>query len=161
MDDARSDKRHDEPEVHAQGRIHPAEQLGELGGCLDRLGDRVISTLALEELGLEEEVDESQRDVVEHDRDDDLVRTGFRLEDARDEAPDGTADEAGEECEGQVDVDRQPGDAEADEHRAHAADKHLPLAADVEQARPKGDCHGQAGEDERGCCGEGLGDGLD
>ncbi len=128
--------------MHAQRRVHPAEQLGELRRCLNRLRDRVVAALALKELSLEEEVDEPQGDVVEHDRDDDLVRTGLRLEDARDEAPDGPADEACEEREGQVNVDRQPGDAEADEHRAHAADEHLPLAADVEQARPEGDRNG-------------------
>ncbi len=82
---------------------------------------------------------------------------GGGLEDAGDGAERGARDGSGEDGQGEVE-DRREVQAEADDERADHAEDHLALGADVEQARAEGEADGEAGEDQRGGVGEGLGD---
>ena len=63
-------------------------------GSIDRR-DRVAPARPLVARLAEDPVQEAVRHVVEHDRDDDLVGSRPGLEEARDEAPEGAAEEAG------------------------------------------------------------------
>ena len=97
-------------------------------------------------------LDPQEGDVVEHQRDDDLVDPESRLEDARDEAPQGSGSHARQGHQGHeedgwgvVRQDRQ----EDDGARAPGAHQQLTLRPDVPQPHPEGDRTGEAGEDER------------
>ena len=59
--------------------------------------------------------------------------TGPRLEEARDEAPQGAADDAGDQRDDQVQHDRQA-EGETGDTGGEAAEDGLALCADVEQA---------------------------
>ena len=89
------------PEVQPQA-WPDAEQPGQLRPIVHRLADRVRARRVLDAVLEDEPAQEVERDVVEHDRGDDLVGAGAGLEDARQEAPDRAADGAREQRHDQV-----------------------------------------------------------
>ena len=92
-----------------------AGEAGQSGGLGHRLRDRVGLALGgRNESSGEQVVEEPQRDEVQHDRRDDLVRTGRGPQDAGDAAPDRPADERRDE-QTHHDVDRS-GQVERDRH---------------------------------------------
>ena len=62
---------------------------------VEHLGDRLRAALLAQEVGAQAEQDDLRGDVVEHDRRDDLVGAGPRLEEARDEPPGRAGQHAG------------------------------------------------------------------
>ena len=87
------------------------------------------------------------RDEVQHDRGDHLVRPEVRLEEAWYGTPEETRDDAGRQRQ---DHPEDPEGAEVDAgHRGrYRPDKELSLTADVEEPGPEGDGDGEAGEDQ-------------
>ena len=76
------------------------------------------------------------------------MRAAPRLEDARDEAPEGAAREA--RGKRQEEVQRVWRDGHrADDDGEEGAEQELAVGADVEQAGPETKCDGQTGKDER------------
>ena len=104
--------------------------------------------------------DQVERDVVEHDRDDHLVRAGPGLERTGDARPERPGGEPGDEGDDHVDAPRQ---VERERHPAGrgGGHQHLPAAADVEHADAEGERDAEAGRDERGREGERLGERTD
>jgi hypothetical protein len=96
------------------------------------------------------ELDPGQGDVVEHQRDDDLVDPEPRSEDARDQAPQRPAGERREDDQHDVDRSGQSREREPDERARDRSDGDLALAADVEQVGLEPDRDRQPGEDQRG-----------
>ena len=97
-----------------------------------------------------EEVDaHPDRDPVEHDRRDHLVRARRGAQDPRDPAPQRAARQRGEDRQDDVQELGHAVERRADPHRRDRAGDVLPLAADVEQAGAEGQRDGEAGEDER------------
>ncbi len=78
-----------------------------------------------------------------------------RLEHADEAAPDGTADDAGDQDQQQVEAHRQV-QGEAHPGGEDAGHDDLALRTDVEQARTEGQCDAEAGGDQRGGDGEGF-----
>ena len=73
-----------------------AEQVRQPGVAVDRCATAAWLVFGrLEALDRQQVGEQVERDVVEHDRRDDLVRAGARLEQAGDAAPDRAADDAG------------------------------------------------------------------
>ena len=97
------------------------------------------------------------RDPVQHDRGDDLVRTAVRLQEPRDGRPyrahqrrrDGREEHRLAAVAGPV-----IGDVQADQHCEVGADPVLALTADVEEAAAEGEADGEPGQDERRRVGE-------
>ena len=86
---------------------------------------------------------------VQHDRHDHLVRPGSGLQHTGDRAPRRTGNPAHQQCQRQVDDQRQAVDPEPDTGSERSTDQQLALAADVEQPRLECERHRQAAEDER------------
>ena len=122
--------------------------VGKRGRVVDPRRERVVAAGSLEGV-VAERVDQHRgREVVEHDRGDDLVGAGAGLEEARDAAPDGTAQQPGDQGDQQVQAGRQvPG--EADVAGADRADDQLALGTDVEQAGAERQGHAEARADQR------------
>ena len=97
---------------------------------------RLVVRRRLEAVLRQQVAEQVERDVVEHDRRDDLVGTGAGLEQADQAAADAPADQPGEDADDQVQHDRQvPGEADlAGEDRAARSSG---PGADVEQAGPE------------------------
>ena len=143
---ADGDQRQQEAEVQVEA---VAEQLGHGRGLVHRQRLRVHRVGRLQQALLRQrEEDQVVGDVVEHDRQDHLVRAGARLEVADQPAPDGRGQHAGQDRQGQVD---RPGQVElvADPAGRRAGEQHLPAAADVEQRGPERQAHAQPGRDQR------------
>ena len=126
-----------------------AEELRQLGGLLGRQRLRVERVGGLEQALLREgEEHQVERHVVEHDRDDDLVGAGARLEETGEAGPQGAGDHRGDQGQGQVEHRRQV-ELVGDPAGCRARQQHLPAAADVEHARPEPDTDAEAGQDQR------------
>ena len=104
------------------------------------------------------QLQEEQRDVVQHDRHDDLVGAGAGLEDAGDEAPEPAADDRADQRERAACSTIGRCELEADQAGADRAEDRLALRADVEQAAAERGRDGEAGEDQRRRVGQRLGD---
>ena len=104
--------------------------------------------------------DQVEADVVEHDRDDHLVRPGARLQQARETGPQGRGEHAGQDGDGQVQRGRQV-DVDADPARRGTGQEHLAAATDVEHAGAEGQAHPEAGRDQRAGELQGLGERAD
>src|SRR5690606_28632851 len=102
--------------------------------------------------------DEADREVVEHDGRDDLMRAGLRLQEAREEPPDAAADGRGEQAERDVQIARQSEVPGADDGGREAAHDELALDTDIEHAGAGRDGESEAAQDERGGVDEGFGD---
>ena len=112
-------------------------------------GDRLIAGGTLQDAGRAHHPrHEVERDVVEHDREDHLVRAGAGLQHTDDATPDRTARDACGERERQLEEHRQV-EVERQERRGRARDQHLAAAADVEEAHAEGQRDAEAGGDER------------
>src|SRR6478609_4318139 len=155
-----------EPETQGAARQHPPAGDCEHDGDdepdrdlrdradLRRLGNQLglRDAAGLRRLGLHRAGDEpprdARRDVVEHDRRDDLVHPPLRLQDTGDEADEGTGGDARDHAEHRsedAEVSGRVGDPRAE----HRAEDQLALATDVEQAHPQRDHHREAGEHQR------------
>ncbi len=88
-------------------------------------------------------------DVVEHDREDDLVRPGSRLDLAHDPADRRAADEGADDADDRVQHDRQV-DRVTQPGRDESAADPLARRADVEHPGPETYRHRQPGKDQRG-----------
>ena len=86
------------------------------------------------------------RDPVEHDRGDHLVRSAVGLEPARDAGPDRAADACGD---GRQDHAARSADMLRHDQRTHGSDPELARAADVEEPAAEREGDGEAGEHER------------
>ena len=152
-----SSKRDDESPVDAEIR----EQRGDAGGLqhLRGLGHDDERARVFERAG-EQVAGPEQRHVVQHDGGDDLVGAGLRLEHTRRCPPRPPAERTGPERQEQVQGPRDAVDAEADPGARQRADAQLALSADVEQAAPKRQPDGQAGQDVRRGPDQRLGDGV-
>ena len=123
-----------EPRQHRAG--------ADLGGA-HRLGQA--------EVARDHEVRERERDEVEHDRDDDLVRAEARLEPARASAPQSAPPaNAAASASGSSSERRQPrAQRSPTSAHANAPTTDLALGADVEEPGPKAERDREPGEDER------------
>ena len=128
-----------------------AEDVGQPSGALDGLaGLRIVRRVETVERQQVEQAE--RRDVVQHDRGDDLVGAGARFEESGDEAPHRAAEETGEHRDYEVHERRQrPGEPDI-AGRGRAGDD-LTLAAYVEQPGAEREGDAEAGEDQR-CRGE-------
>jgi len=102
--------------------------------------------------GVEDQVRQQvRRDVVEHQRRDDLVRLEEGPQDPRDQPPQGAARAAGRDHPRDRDRGRPALPAEIERRcgGGDCADVELALGADVEQTHAKGSGCGEAGERER------------
>ena len=81
--------------------------------------------------------------------------SGSRLEHADEAAPDGTADDACDQDEQEVEAHRQV-QGEAHPGGKDAGHDDLALGTDVEQARTEGQCDAEAGRNQRRGDGEGF-----
>src|SRR5690606_37585310 len=142
------DEGRDEGQHEADVEVSAGNERREYGRAVDRLRLRVTAgILCLEDGRLQQPGNEVERHEVEHDRDDDLVRSCACLQHADDGCPQGATDDATEhgdrevQAEGHVEV----GPHEADEE---GGDEHLPAATDVEEARLEADREAEASGDE-------------
>src|SRR6478609_597673 len=163
-----------EPEAQGAARQHPPAGDREHDGDdepdrdlrdradLRRLGNQLglRDAAGLRRLGLHRAGDEpprdARRDVVEHDRRDDLVHPPLRLQDTGDEADEGTGGDARDHAEHRSEDAEVPGRV-GDPRAEHRAEDQLALATDVEQAHAQRDHHREAGEHQRGGLLQGAG----
>ena len=118
--------------------------------CRSRSGSTASCDVLQRPAEAEEELPHPDRDPVEHDRRDHLVRPGGRLQEAGDPGPRGPGDHRDRDREHDVDERVQAGERRADpdgEERAHEV---LALAADVEHPAAEGEGHGEARQDQPG-----------
>ena len=123
-------------------------QLGALGDVV-RHGDRRVGVALQRPAEPEQEHADPDRDPVEHDRRDHLVRARDGLQQAGDRPPRRPRQARGDHREQDVQQGRHAGERRADPDREVGADEVLALAADVEQPAPERERHGEAGEDQR------------
>ena len=129
---------------------------GRQSGALRRSGAR-------ERLGRVEQRDaeaegvELGRDVVQHDGRQQLADLQLRLQYARDEAPQRTAQHCGQQGQGQDDGLRQVAERQGDRGEAQDAHGHLALGADVDDAAAVGDRDAQRDDAQRDHPDEDLG----
>ncbi len=134
---------------------------GKNRGVLHRRGLRVARTRRLQQSrGAQHPRDQVERDVVEHDRHDHLVRTRPRLQRTGDAGPQRTGDETGDQGDDHVDAPRQV-EREGDPSGGGGRHQHLAAATDVEHADAERESDAETRRDQR--CGEGerLGEGTD
>ena len=121
----------------------------QLRGGVDVRGNQIRLARLLQCLGRAEQVvQQVVHDVVQHDRDDDLVRAGARLEGTDQPAHDGAAREPADQADDGVHHERQA-DREAQVGRHDRAADPLAGGADVEQAGPERQRDRETGQDQR------------
>ena len=135
-----------------------AQQRRQLRAVVHRVRDGLAVRRRLEALDRQQVGQQVERDVVEHDRGDHLVRARLGLEDSRRGRP--TARRRA--VPARTATSRwSPGAGASGSRRTRRRSRtgdDLALAADVEQAGPERQAHRQAAEDQRGRVGQGLGD---
>src|ERR671924_379799 len=143
-------ERDEEADVQClQDRIAPEDV--ELRACrhLLRHGHGLLRRILERPLEADEIAPDPERDPVQHDRRDHLVRANGRLQDPGDPRPERARERAGNHAEDDVrdvrHVRRGDSDLGADDH----PDDVLTLDADVEEAAAEGEGDGEAAEDQR------------
>ena len=149
----RGRQRDEEPDADLRRRPADVRQLGVAG---DVRADQVGLMRLLQRRRRAEQVGQQVvHDVVEHDRHDDLVRAGPRLEVTDDPAHHRAAGEPADQADDHVD-DRRQADREPQVGDHDRAADPLAGGADVEQAGPERQRHREPGQDQRRGLGRSL-----
>ena len=127
--------------VQGDGVIQEAGQVGALGNILGAAGP-----LGEFQRPTKQPFAQAKDQIVHHNRRDHLVGAGLGLEQPGDGRPQPGSDGPGGNGQRQVEDHRQAGEGKADDDRDQPTDADLPFGADIEQARPETQGHGQPGE---------------